>query len=187
LISRYPLKRRRLGSALLAATPLVDLVLLTAAVVDIRNGATPDLRHALAAIYLGVSIAFGHRLIAWADGVFAHRFAGGPKPSGGPKHGRAHARSERAGWYRHALAWTIAAAVLGFIHLVGGNRAETQQLFRVLGTWLIVVGIDFVWSFSYTTFPRQGPKGADLSAQPSDRIGLPTTHMRSEEEISYSS
>ena len=159
LLSRYLLKRPRLGTALLAATPLVDLVLLTAAVIDIRRGAEADTRHALAAVYLGVSIAFGHRIITWADGQFAHRFAGGPKPPGGPKHGPAHARGERSGWYRHLLAWAITAAVLGFIHLVGGNRDETRQLFGVLGGRSIVLGIDFVWSFSYTFFPRRPPAG----------------------------
>jgi hypothetical protein len=164
LVSRYLLGRPRLGAALLAATPLVDLVLLAAAVLDIRHGAEADRRHALAAIYLGVSIAFGHRLVAWADGAFAYRFAGGPKPPAGPRYGAAHARSERSGWFRHLLAWVIAAAVLGFIHLVGGNREETQRLFGVLGGWLIVVGIDFLWSFSYTFFPRRSPAGVPPTA-----------------------
>jgi hypothetical protein len=169
--ARYLLKRPRLGAGLLAATPLVDLVLLTAAVIDIRGGAAADMRHALAAIYLGISLAFGHRIIAWADAQFAYRFAGAPKPLPGPKYGAAHARHERSIWYRHVLAWVIAAAVLGFIHLVGGNRDETEKLFGVLGTWLIIVGIDGIWSLSYTFSPKRPPAEAaseitDITATP---------------------
>jgi hypothetical protein len=166
LASRYLLKRRALGAALLATTPLIDLVLLTTAVVDLRRGAEADLRHALAAIYLGVSIAFGHRVIGWADGQFAYRFAGGPRPARGPAYGAEHARAERSGWYRHLLAWTITAGVLGFMHLVAGNRDETEKLFGVLGTWLIIVGIDFVWSFSYTVFPRRPPQPGTAATAP---------------------
>ena len=78
LFVRYPLGRPRLGAILLAVTPVIDVVLLAAAVVDLRRGGEAAMRHALAAIYLGCSIAFGSRIIAWADGEFAHRFAGGP-------------------------------------------------------------------------------------------------------------
>ena len=163
LIVRYPLGRPRLGAILLAVTPLIDVVLLAAAVVDLRRGGEAAMRHALAAIYLGCSIAFGSRIIAWADGQFAHRFAGSPKPSRSPRFGADHARAERNGWYRHLLAWAIAAVVLGFMHVIGGNRDETQTLFGVLGPWAIVVAIDFVWSFSSTFFPRRPPDPAESS------------------------
>ena len=138
--------------------------------VDLRRGAAADLRHALAAIYLGVSLAFGHRIVAWADREFTYRFARGPKPAKGPRYGAARARAERSGWYRHLLAWAIAAGAIGFMHLVGGNREETEQLFAVLAPWLIAVVIDFVWSFSYTLAPRRPPQDA---AQPEGRSGTP--------------
>lgn len=152
LIARYPLRRPTLGAALLALTPLVDLILLTTAVIDIRQGASAGPRHGLAAIYLGVSIAFGPRLIAWADARFAHYFSGEPRPAPNPAADKA--RQEREGWYRHAAAWAIAAAALGIIHLAGGNRDETENLFTVLVPWFIIVVIDFAWSFSYTALPR---------------------------------
>jgi hypothetical protein len=41
LVSRYVLRRRRLSTALLAAVPLVDLVLLVVSVLDLRGGAEP--------------------------------------------------------------------------------------------------------------------------------------------------
>jgi hypothetical protein len=156
LIARYPLRRPALGAALLALTPLVDLILLTTAVIDIRQGAGADARHGLAAVYLGVSIAFGPRLIAWADARFAHHFSGEPRPAPAVSLAPAadKAREEREGWYRHAAAWTIAAAALGIIHLAGGNRDETENLFTVLVPWFIIVVIDFAWSFSYSVGQR---------------------------------
>lgn len=48
-----------LGLFFLALTPVVDLVLLIATAVDLYNGATAGTVHGIAAIYLGVSIAFG--------------------------------------------------------------------------------------------------------------------------------
>ena len=98
LVARYLLRRPRLGVALLLMTPVVDLVLVAATVIDLRAGATADFFHGLAAIYVGVSIAFGHRMIRWTDERFAHRFAGGPPPKRRPKQGPEHARREREGW-----------------------------------------------------------------------------------------
>ena len=160
LIARYPLRRPTLGAALLVLTPLIDLILLTTAVIDIRQGAGAGPRHGLAAIYLGVSIAFGPRLIAWADARFAHYFSDDPRPAptASPAPAAAKARQEREGWYRHVAAWAIAAAALGIIHLLGGNQDETENLFTVLVPWFIIVVIDFAWSFSYTTLPRVSDK-----------------------------
>src|SRR5687768_6072827 len=112
LWSRYRLGRRRLGAVLLALTPAVDLVVLVASVEDLRGGATPSSLHGLAAVYIGVSIAFGARTIAWADARFAHRFAGAPAPPRRPRAGNEHARRERSGWYRHLLAYAIGAGLL---------------------------------------------------------------------------
>jgi hypothetical protein len=161
LIARYPLRRPTLGATLLALTPLVDLILLTIAMIDIRQGGSADARHALAAIYLGISIAFGPRLVAWADAKFANRFGGTVQPALATYRptGADRARRERGGWYRHAAAWTIAAAAVSIIHLAGGNRDETEELFAVLVPWFIIVVIDFAWSFSYTVNPRPSGKG----------------------------
>jgi hypothetical protein len=45
LAARYLLRRRRFSTALLVAVPLVDLVLLTATVVDLGRGATAGSSH----------------------------------------------------------------------------------------------------------------------------------------------
>src|SRR5918996_719589 len=101
LATRYLLRRPRLGAALLLTTPLVDVALLAFTVIDLRGGATATAAHALAAVYIGVSVAFGHSIVGWADARFAHRFAGAPAPMRAPRSGRVHAANERRGWLRH--------------------------------------------------------------------------------------
>jgi hypothetical protein len=100
LATRYALRRPRLGMALLVATPLVDLLLLAATIIDLRRGAAAAPPHALAAVYIGVSVAWGHRMVRWADARFAHRFAGGPPPERPPRTGPRHAARERREWLR---------------------------------------------------------------------------------------
>ncbi|CDN42316.1 Uncharacterized membrane protein YmcC [Paenibacillus sp. P22] len=155
LACRYLLRRKRLGAALLIATPLIDVVLLAAALWDIRSGAAATAAHGIAAIYIGASIAFGHSMIAWADAQFHHRFSGGPAPAKPPKHGTAHAARERKGWLRHLLAYAIGGAILLGMTALAGDAAETDALIKVLRTWTLVLAIDFAISFSYTLWPRK--------------------------------
>jgi hypothetical protein len=155
LLFRYIFKLKMLGTLFLLATPLIDLALVIATVYDLRGGAEATFAHSLAAVYIGVSIAFGHRMIKWADERFAHRFAGGPAPAGKPKFGIEHARYERNGWLHHLLAWAIGSIILyGMIRMVG-DAARTEALFQTLRLWSLVLGIDFLISFSYTLWPRK--------------------------------
>ncbi|MGD9570606.1 MAG: hypothetical protein AB7V62_01820 [Thermoleophilia bacterium] len=163
LTARYPLRRPRLGAALLVAVPLADLVLLGATVIDLRGGATAGTAHGLAAVYIGVSVAFGHRIVRWADVRFAHRFAGGPAPDPGPRAGLAHARKERRDWYRHLLAWGVGAGLIGLAVLAAGDIGRTAAMWQLLGVWTVVLVIDFVVSFTYTLWPRGGRSAAPTS------------------------
>jgi hypothetical protein len=137
---RYPLRRPRAGAVVLAAVPLVDLVLLVACAVDLHGGATAGPRHALAALYLGFSVAFGPSMVRWADVRFAHRFAGGPKPQK-PENRRAH---EWRQFGRAAFAWAITCALLGLgIWWIGDPgrtaalKAGTAQVSVVLAIWFV--------------------------------------------------
>ncbi len=154
LAVRYLTTARQLSKILLTCVPVVDVVLLAAAVIDLRSGGHPTASHGLAAVYLGVSVAFGPQLLDWADQRFAHRFAGGPAPVRPPKSGAEHAAYERKQWLRHVLAYVIAALVLGvFTLLVGAGRAGA--VWGVMGPWAVILGIDFLVSFSYTLAPRK--------------------------------
>lgn len=155
LIARYPLRRPRAGLVLLALAPLVDLILLVATVLDLRAGATPSTVHTLAAVYIGVSIGFGHSMIRWADEHFAHRFAGGPAPTPKPKQGPAHAARERSAWLRHLLAWAVGAGLMLAAAALVGTDAARQQFLGTAALWTVVLLADGLWSFSYTFFPRR--------------------------------
>ncbi|XOK59636.1 hypothetical protein ACJ7K1_24165 [Paenibacillus elgii] len=155
LVFRYIFGMKRIGALLLVATPVVDLVLIIATVIDLRNGATASFVHGLAAVYIGVSVAFGHRMIRWADVRFAHRFAGAPAPEPKPKHGAAHARRERQTWFLHLLAWMIGSVILlGMIWFVD-DESRTAELWSMISRWAVILGIDFIWSFSYTFWPKK--------------------------------
>ncbi|WP_141500234.1 hypothetical protein [Paenibacillus luteus] len=155
LVFRYVFRFKKAGTLLLYSTPLIDLALVIATVYDLRGGSEATFAHSLAAVYIGVSIAYGHKMIKWADERFAHRFAGGPAPTGKPKYGTAHARYERSGWLHHLLAWVIGAAILYSMILMVGDETRTEALFNALRLWSLILGIDFLISFSYTLWPRK--------------------------------
>lgn len=151
---RYTLKLHWLSNILLVCVPLIDLALLILSVADLRSGSLPTTAHGFAAIYIGVSVAWGKRIVAWADARFAHRFAGGPVPRKSPKTGLAHARHERAEWFRHLLAWAIGSGLMVCAILFIGQE-RSQPFMYLLKIWSIVLVIDFIISFSYTLWPRQ--------------------------------
>lgn len=154
LFSRYILKKRKLGIFLLVCTPVVDLLLLMFTIFDLKNGAVATALHGIAAVYIGVSIAFGHRMIQWADGHFHYRFGDGKKPVK-IKYGKAHARKERKAWYRHLLSLFIGGGILISITLYINNEAQTEALMHIMLLWSLIVVIDFMISFSYTLFPKK--------------------------------
>ncbi|MFD1954984.1 hypothetical protein ACFSL6_12595 [Paenibacillus thailandensis] len=158
LVCRYWLGWKRIGAVLLFSTIIIDLLLITATVIDLRGGAEAGIGHGLAAVYVGVSIAFGHSMIGWADKQFRYRFANGPAPPQIAKHGREHARRERAGWLRHALAWAIGCGLLYGMTVLIGDGERTKALLQMIRLWSIVLAIDFMISFSYTVWPRQEKK-----------------------------
>lgn len=159
LATRYLLRRPRLGATLLVAAPLADLVLLAAVVLDLRAGGTASTAHALAGVYIGVSVGFGHSMVRWADERFAHRFAGAPAPQPGARTGRAHARRERAALRRHVVAWAVGSGLLWLAVLVVGEPARTEDLVAVARLWTLVLAADAVISLSYTVRPRREPVG----------------------------
>jgi hypothetical protein len=149
LLARYVLRMRRLGAVLLACTPLVDVVLLVATVFDLRSGGEASSVHGLAAIYLGVSVAFGHSMMRWADQRVAHRFASGPPPVKPPKHGLAKVRHEWREWGRFAVAWAIACSVMLLLMYVVGTPERTQALWGQMAS-ITLVGV--IWLVGWPVY-----------------------------------
>jgi hypothetical protein len=161
LLARYKQRLRRTCEVLLLCVPLLDLVLLAATAIGLRNGATAGTGHGLSAAYLGYSVAFGHSMVRWADERFAHRFAGGPPPRGKPKYGAARTRYEWREFGKAALATAIACALLlAMIALV-----DDPDRTRALTAWLTrlgpVLAIWAVWPVSHTLWPAKPKDRAD--------------------------
>ncbi|KOP29259.1 membrane protein [Exiguobacterium sp. BMC-KP] len=151
LIVRYGFRREKLGFRLMAISPVIDIVLLVLTVFDLSRGSTATLAHGLAAIYIGVSLAFGKQMIAWADGMYRRVIL----KEQVAKERISRARRERNGFYRHILAFLIGGALLGAMILWLGNTDQTESLLRTLQLWGLVLVIDGVISMSYTVFPAR--------------------------------
>lgn len=155
LAFRYGLRWRRTGMVFLALTPTVDLVLLVAGGIDLARGGEPSYHHSLAAIFLGCSVTFGHRMIRWADGWAGHWLAGAPRPTKPPKGSSERVRAERHGWYLHAGAYFIGCALM----LAGGLMAgDPGALLAPVHTWTIVLVVDAVFSFSSSPKPASSTR-----------------------------
>jgi hypothetical protein len=159
LVTRYLVRWRRLGAALLVGTAMVDVVLFVATVVDLRRGATANVTHGLAAAYIGFSVAFGATMVRWADQRFAHRFASGPPPWRPPKRGWPRARYEWREWGKGMLGWAVAVAMLlaGIGWIGAGPRTEA------LAAWVGRLSVAMlVWLVGW-------PVWASVSALAADR------------------
>ena len=158
LVARYPLKMRRLGLVLLALTPVVDLILLAATAIDLSRGSTATFAHGLAAIYLGISVSYGHKMIGWADTRFAHRFANGPAPM--KRYGSAYTAECWRDLVRTIIGVAIAAGVLWLLITISGDPQQSSTLsgmFNILG---IIAAVELIWATSYTLWPKKIPAAA---------------------------
>ncbi|GAB06869.1 hypothetical protein GOAMR_60_00020 [Gordonia amarae NBRC 15530] len=142
LAVRYLLRMPGLSRAILLLVPLLDLTLLVAVALDLNRGTPVGNIHGLAGIYLGVTVAFGHSMIAWADVRFAHRFAGGPKPVKPPKHGPAAMRHELHLFAQWLLAAAIAAAA---IFLLSNTVADDTQADDLAATYDALGIVTVIW------------------------------------------
>ncbi|WP_093799014.1 hypothetical protein [Streptomyces sp. Wb2n-11] len=159
LALRYLAGMPRAGAAVLLMEPLLEVVLLTVTAVDLKNGAEPDWKHGLAAVYIGFTVGLGHRTVKWVDARFAHRFAGGPAPVPAPKYGTARAVHE----WKLAAHWILAATVaLGLLQAAVryvGEDGDIGSLRMWQQKMLFLIGINVVVAAAYTVFPKREPAG----------------------------
>ncbi|MEK4827037.1 hypothetical protein NSS71_21240 [Niallia sp. FSL W8-0951] len=154
LLIRYVFKREKLGFFFLALTPVIDLLLLITTSLDMYRGATATTAHAIAAVYIGVSIAFGKDMIKWADERFRYYVAKqGAKPIS--LFGMAYAKHYLKSWGKHLLAYAIGAGILlGLIFFIK-DTARTEALDGVLKLWTVVLGIDLIIAISNFIWPKK--------------------------------
>lgn len=130
LAARYLLRMPRASTIILLCVPVLDLVLIALTAADLAGGVEPDWVHALAVVYLGFTIGFGHATVAWADRWFAFRFADGPRPPRPPKSGPDYVRRMWAEWRRVVVTWVVALpGLLSLIWVAGvGVPADWEAL-----------------------------------------------------------
>ncbi|MFI7388578.1 hypothetical protein [Streptomyces sp. NPDC049813] len=156
LALRYWARMPRAGLAVLLCEPLLEVLLFVVTAIDLKNGAEPDWRHGLAAVYIGYTVALGHATITWVDVRVAHRFAGGPPPAK-PGYGTRRALHE----WRLAGLWTLASliamALLQAAVWYVGDDGSTGSLRAWQQRMLVVIAVNVVIALSYTLFPKKTP------------------------------
>ena len=154
LFSRYVLKFKKVSILFFLLTPLIDLGLIVLTVIDLRNGATATTAHGLSVIYIGVSIAYGKTMIAWADEKFQICFLKKPSTKKALT-GMSKAIFELKMWARHVIAFSIGSLLFwGIITYVGSQG--TEALSGVWRVWGLVLLIDALICLSYFIFPKKG-------------------------------
>lgn len=160
LALRYILRARRASTVVLAAVPLVDVALLVFVTIDIADGAAPSQPHALAALYLGFTVAFGHSVVRWADVRFRHRFAGGPAPTKPQQGSPAAVRALWIEWVRVLLAAVIAVVgLLAMIMADGGGLPSSIEAAAEMPYWatIMLLGVVVaVWFLAGPAFAGRG-------------------------------
>ncbi|WP_328410672.1 hypothetical protein OG542_12475 [Streptomyces violaceus] len=157
--ARYLLKMPRTGLALLLCEPLLEVVLLVATALDLKNGADPNWTHGLAALYIGYTVGHGHRTVKWLDGHAAHRFGGAPPPRKPPRDGMARARHEARIWLGTLVGAVVATVLLqGAIWYVDDpSRVTSLESWRYTA-WR-AAGIHGLIALSYFVWPRKPSAG----------------------------
>jgi hypothetical protein len=178
LALRYLVRVRRLSSVVLAAVPLVDLALVVLVAIDVLRGAEPTQAHALAAMYLGISVAFGPPIIRRADAWFRYRFADGPRPSKPPRGSSAAARALWREWIRLVFGALIAGAcLLAMIVLEGRHVPTSLEEAATSPYWaglLLLAMITFVWFLAGPAFAGRGDPSRDAPPEnPLDGVNMP--------------
>lgn len=143
---------------------MIDLVLLAVTVLHLRSGATATTEHGLAAVYLGFTLAYGRRLVAWADVRFAHRYAGGPAPVA--LHGTSYTRKCWGDVLRTVSAASVSAGLIVGVQRWIDDPTRTNaldQFFPILG---IVCAVEVLWALSYTVWPKGAPRHGARVVQP---------------------
>ncbi|MFD8547710.1 hypothetical protein [Streptomyces sp. NPDC059649] len=170
LALRYLARMPRTGAAVLLMEPLLELVLLIVTAIDLKNGASADWKHGLAALYIGYTVAYGHYTIKWVDGHFYHRFAGGPRPP--KRYGMDRAKHEGMLWLRTVVWVAVALGLLQLAIWYVGTDGDTASLRDWQGTSLRILMIHGVIAVTYLIWPKKAPR--DAAPAPTRSEAAPT-------------
>ena len=154
LFTRYVLKKDKLGVFFLALTPVIDFILFMITGLDLYKGATATTAHAIAAVYIGVSIGYGKSMIAWADERFRYYVTKeGTKPI--KRVGMEYSIHYVKGGVKHVLSYVIGAGLLAGVIYFINDSSRTEALAVVLRIWTMVLAVDLLVAISYLIWPRK--------------------------------
>lgn len=156
LLARYLLHQKKLSAFLLALAPLTDVALLGFTAVDIQQGETATYAHALAAIFIALSLTSGRSILCALDHQI-QRLVNGQPLHAPKKYGQLRAQMERRHWFHHAGAFLLGSAMMLGMHAWGGATVRTQVFPQMIQIWSLFLTIDFFVSFSYTLWPKEAP------------------------------
>ncbi|MBG0852470.1 hypothetical protein I2W78_11640 [Streptomyces spinoverrucosus] len=154
---RYGLRMRRTGLGLLLLEPLLEVVLLVATAIDLKNGADPSWKHGLAALYIGYTVGHGHRTVKWLDGHAAHRLGGAAPPMRPPRYGMARARHEGRVWLGTLLAAAVATGLLQIAMWYVDDPSRTSSLEQWQYAAWRAAGIHGLVALTYAIWPKKAP------------------------------
>lgn len=154
LVCRYRFKKPKLSIIFFALTPVIDLLLVLLTAMDLRAGTPASISHGIAAVYIGVSIAYGKTMITWADEKFQQWFLKLPIEKKRLT-GLAKGIHEIKMLGLHVIAYVISASLLYAMIVFIGELTDTSSLLQVMKVWGIIIIIDAIISFSYIIFPNK--------------------------------
>ncbi|MFI1015428.1 hypothetical protein [Streptomyces sp. NPDC020965] len=166
---RYLLRKPRLGMALLLCEPLLEVVLLLATAIDLKNGAEPSWTHGLAALYIGYTVGHGHRTVTWLDGHAAHRFDGAPLPRR-PKYGRGRAIHEGKVWLGTLVGGAVATGLLQLAIWYVDDPSRAGALENSMTLAWKAVAIHGAIALTYAIWPKKDP-GAEAAGRTPVKVG----------------
>ncbi|MEK4229172.1 hypothetical protein [Solibacillus sp. FSL H8-0538] len=153
LFTRYILKWHKVSIVLFLLTPLIDLALIVLTAIDLKKGTNASAVHGIAAIYIGISIAYGKTMIAMADEKF-QTWVLKKKSNKVRLKGKEKGVYEVKMWARHIAAYIIGVSLLWLMIQFIGQQGDTLALYGVIKWWGLVLLIDGAISLSYILFPK---------------------------------
>lgn len=137
IFARYKLENKPLSIFFFLLMIVVNIVLLILTSLDLKNGGDATFAHGLAAIYIGISIAFGRSMIRYADNLYKEYilkyWVQKEKPT---------EKQKVMTTAQHLLAYVIGASLLYAMIEYVNDASQTKILISFIKIWTIVMAID---------------------------------------------
>lgn len=165
LLLRYWFRLNKASLAALIIVILNELAVLLLGVMDYIQLGTISLFQILIIIFIIYALLFGRsdfkKFDRWIQKKVA-QMKGEPLPDFGeeetkPLYGKEHAKEERKNFYKHLLIFAVAHGAFAILSTFI-EFGEHHVFADISNVWVKILIIDFIWSFSYTIWPKKEKK-----------------------------